>query len=302
MRVSQRGRAIVRRLPSPLDNRTFRPGDFVLTRSEGALARMLGWATGGELNHAAMIVDVTGGLIEVTPHMTPGMSALRRSHIADYLDAGQPCWVGYVELQEGTRQAVIEFAQTLHASQTPMNEIGIVALVLHAFLCIAPRARAARHVWLRPLHPLFDRHALVLREEHTYLSGEFVARALERGGFLWDVDPAHVTPADLFARFHLADEPARGVLVPFMRARRSRPSQRAALPRQTPARVSPLMPRVLHTTQSASATAIKAEAMPQDVAAMSSGVRAVLQVALLTLGSLSVVHGIERLVESIRQG
>ena len=46
MRVIGRGRAIVRRLPSRQESRTFRPGDFVLTRTSGALAGMTSLATG----------------------------------------------------------------------------------------------------------------------------------------------------------------------------------------------------------------------------------------------------------------
>ncbi len=94
MRVIGRGRAIVRRLPSRMESRTFRPGDFVLTRTTGALAGMTGLATGGAINHAALIVDASGGLIEVNPAMALGQGLLRRGHIADYLEAGAPCWVG----------------------------------------------------------------------------------------------------------------------------------------------------------------------------------------------------------------
>ena len=50
MRVHQRGRAILRRLSAQDAVRAFRPGDFVLTTSDGGMARLLGWATGGELN------------------------------------------------------------------------------------------------------------------------------------------------------------------------------------------------------------------------------------------------------------
>ena len=40
-----------------------------------------------------------------------------------------------------------------------------------------------------------------LREDLCYSSGELVARALERGGFIWEHDPAQVTPADIFRRY-----------------------------------------------------------------------------------------------------
>ncbi len=302
MGMLQRGRAIVRRLPPGGDGRTYRPGDFLLTRSEGVIARVLGLATGGTLNHAALVVDASGGLIEANPCIMSGEVCLRRGHIEDYLAAGKPCWVGYVELQEGTRQSVVEYAERLCATQGRFSELGVLALLLQSLICIAPRARTARHGWLRPLHPLFDRHALVLREEHTYLSGEFVARALERGGFLWDRDPAHITPAELFARFHPHDDGAGGVLVPLAVARQARREGRAGQPARGPAQVSLFVPRSARPTAGApGAPALRLQApLPLDVAEP-DGVRAILQVMLLTLGSLTVTHGIEILLQGLRR-
>src|SRR5579859_5406993 len=197
MRVQQRGRAIVRRVSSCAERQAFRPGDFLLVRATGFLPSIEHLASGDALNHAALIVDPSGDLIEVNPRLSVGEHLLRRGNVRDYLAAGEPCWLGHVEVREGTRQAVVEFAENLLAAPTRLSDVGIAALTLHALLGVAPRARTARHAWLRPLHPFFDRHALVLREEHTYLSGELVARALERGGFVWDCDPAYVTPAGL---------------------------------------------------------------------------------------------------------
>lgn len=309
MRMQQRGRAIVRRLAPSVERRSFRPGDFLLVRTHGVLPGIERLATGGALNHAALIVDASGALIEVNPALVPGAHPLRRGHLRDYLDAGEPCWTGYVEAREGTRAAIVEFAESLLAAPAHLSEVGIAALTLHALLGVAPRARTARHPWLRPLHPFFDRHALVLREEHTYLSGELVARALERGGFVWDCDPAYVTPAALFERFALDDTPQPGVLVPLEAARKAKDSARrdksgyaggassAALARG-PARVSPFVPR---------AAAPGASAVPQPDSEFippllsipkpaPNGVRTLLQLALLTAGSLAVVQSIEMIV------
>jgi hypothetical protein len=262
----------------------------------------LGLATGGTLNHAALVVDASGGLIEANPSVMSGEACLRRSHIEDYLATGKPCWVGYVELQEGTRQSVVEYAERLCTMQGRFSELGMFVLLLQSLLCIAPRARTARHGWLRPLHPLFDRHALVLREEHTYLSGEFVARALERGGFLWDRDPAHVTPAELFARFHPHDDSAGGVLVPLATARQARHAGRAEQPARGPAQVSLFIPRSARSaTGTAWGPALRLQApLPLDVAEP-DGVRAILQVMLLMLGSLTITHGIEILLQGMRR-
>src|SRR5260221_1509829 len=113
MRVPQRGRAILRRLSPHEPVQAFRPGDFVLTASDGGLARTLGWASGSAINHAGLIVDPLGSVIEANPELLSGGRLYRLTTISDYLNAGQPCWIGYVELREGTRQEVVDCAEHL---------------------------------------------------------------------------------------------------------------------------------------------------------------------------------------------
>lgn len=202
MRVSPRGRAILESLPEEAAReRTYRPGDFVLTRSRGSLAWSLGMATASPLNQAALIVDSSGGLIEVNPAFITSEGGLRRSHINAYLERGAPVWVGYVELLDGTRREVVRFAEQMLEEQRGFTEWQFAGLLFHVGMSIAPRHLTGKQRVLRPLHEFFDHHALVLKEENIFTSAELVARALERGGFLWDKDPAHITPADLFARF-----------------------------------------------------------------------------------------------------
>jgi hypothetical protein len=202
MRVSPRGRAILELLPAEAANeRTYRPGDFVLTRSKGSLAWSLGAATASRLNQAALIVDSSGGLIEVNPAFITSEGGLRRSHINEYLERGAPVWVGYVELLDGTRSEVVRFAEQMLEEQRGFTEWQFAGLLLHVGMSIAPRHLTGKYRVLRLLHGLFDHHALVIKEENIFTSAELVARALERGGFVWGKDPAHITPADLFERF-----------------------------------------------------------------------------------------------------
>jgi hypothetical protein len=212
--------------------------------------------------------------------------------------------VGYVEVQEGTRQSVVEFAERLCATQRRFSEVGVLALLLHSLLCIAPRAHTARHRWLSPLHALFDRHALVLREEHTYLSGEFVARALERGGFVWERDPAHITPEELFARFHPHDDAEGGVLVPLAVARQARRDGHGEVqPARGPAQVSLFVPRRARPparTARTSALRLEVERAPVNIAEP-DGVRAILHVMLWTLGGLTVTRGVEILLHGLQR-
>ncbi|HEU5198044.1 MAG TPA: hypothetical protein VFU32_00325 [Ktedonobacterales bacterium] len=202
MRVSPRGRAILQRISGDeAAGRSYRPGDFVLTRSGGALARGMGLATTSGINHAALIVDSSGGLIEVNPFFVTSEGGLRRSHICDYLERGMPVWVGYVELVDGTRSEVVRFAEQMLQEQRRFTEWQFAGLLLHLGMGIAPRALTGKYRVLRFAHGLFDHHALVLKEENIFTSAEMVACALERGGFIWDRDPAYITPAALFERF-----------------------------------------------------------------------------------------------------
>lgn len=202
MRVSPRGRAILQRISGDeAAGRSYRPGDFVLTRSGGSLAHTMGLATTSGINHAALIVDSSGGLIEVNPFFVTAEGGLRRSHICEYLERGVPVWVGYVELLDGTRSEVVRFAEQMLQEQRRFTEWQFAGLLLHLGVGIAPRTLTGKYRFLQPVHGLFDHHALVLKEENIFTSAELVACALERGGFLWDRDPAYITPATLFERF-----------------------------------------------------------------------------------------------------
>ncbi|HEX6780127.1 MAG TPA: hypothetical protein VF099_18095 [Ktedonobacterales bacterium] len=202
MRVSPRGRAILQRISGDeAAGRSYRPGDFVLTRSGGSLAHTMGLATTSGINHAALIVDSSGGLIEVNPFFVTAEGGLRRSHLCEYLERGVPVWIGYVELLDGTRNEVVRFAEQMLQEQRRFTEWQFAGLLLHMSMGIAPRTLTGKYRFLQPVHGLFDHHALVLKEENIFTSGELVACALERGGFLWDRDPAYITPAVLFERF-----------------------------------------------------------------------------------------------------
>lgn len=294
MRVPQRGRAILRRL-SPHDSvRAFRPGDFLLTRSDAGLARVLGWASGSELNHAALIIDPMGTVVEATPTAVADMRAFRLSSISDYLRAGKPCWIGYVELREGSRQDVVAYAEHLLRSGGTLSLMGRLWLVLHAALGVGPRMWTARMPWLRPLHRFFEHHALVLREEHGFSSGELVARSLERGGFVWEGDPANVTPADLFARYHQEEAPVHlkgSRVTSISRATRTPRVLRAnasRVPAGTSAPITPFAPR---GTQGAIALADA----PNDDEAPQAGMRALVQVGMLMAAGLAVLGVVEEL-------
>jgi hypothetical protein len=235
MRVSPRGRAILQPISTESHaERTYRPGDFVLTRSGGLLAQTMGLATASTMNHAALIVDSSGGLIEVNPFFVTQLGGLRRSHIYEYLDRGAPVWVGYVELLDGTRSEVVRFAEQMLEEQRRFTEWQFAGLLLHLSVSIAPRSLTGKFRALHVLHGLFDHHALVLKEENIFTSAELIARALERGGFLWECDPAYMTPAALFERFCPSEQApaAKRVALPKASTAKVRAVTRAASARR----------------------------------------------------------------------
>ena len=152
MRVPQRGRAILRRLSAHDSERGFRPGDFLLTTSDGALAKLQGWATGCELNHAAVIVDQLGTIVEANPSLLRDARPFRLANVKDYLGAGKPCWIGYVELREGLASGCRGLRATSVARAERRQRQRSLWLALHTVFGIAPRALSGRVPWLNGLY------------------------------------------------------------------------------------------------------------------------------------------------------
>ncbi len=287
MRVPLRGRAILRRVTPHDGVRAYRPGDFVLTSSEGGSATLLGMATASDLNHAAIIVDAFGTTVEANPNLIEDPRAFRTSSVADYLRAGRPVWIGYVELREGSRDAVVAYVEHLVRSRAASGLGARLLLALHALVALAPRTLAARFNRTKALAAYLDEHGLVIRGEHCFSSAELVARALERGGFVWDRDPANVTPAYLFERFALR-EPAPVTPMPLHRLRP--PSQSAR--RGTSAPVTRFAPRA---TRGANALA----AEPHRDAQPQPGLRALLKVGMLAAVGLTAITVVEELLSEL---
>lgn len=295
MRVPQRGRAILRRL-TPADSvRAFRPGDFLITRSESGLARLTGWATGSRLNHVALILDPMGAVVEANPSLFADPRAFRVSSVADYLRAGRPCWIGYVEFREGTRQDVLAYAEHLYRSRGLVSPLGRLWLALHTVVSIAPQALTARSTWLRPLHEFLVQHALILREDYCFSSAEFVARALERGGFLWESDPAHVTPAELYERYHPREEPVR--LAPTPISQKRRPSAQPARPAPQPAPAGNNISRFVRAGTQGNTALADPRHMPET---SQDGMKALFQVGMLVAAGLTFIGVLEEMIRIAR--
>ncbi|MFI5274337.1 MAG: hypothetical protein ACHQ4H_14985 [Ktedonobacterales bacterium] len=293
MRVPLRGRALLRRITARDAVRAFRPGDFVLTSSRGGQALLLGVATGCDLNHAAVIVDPLGTTVEANPNLIADPRAFRTASVAEYLRAGMPVWIGYVELSEGTRKDVVAYVEHLARARGAASLAGRLLLALHSLLAVGPATLARRVRWLRPVAGLLDDHALVMREELCYSSGELVARALERGGFIWDRDPANVTPAMLFEHYHLRE------LTPVtpLPLHRLRPSPSRARRSPSGAVVTHFASRAHRASRATRGATALAES-PRGQAQAQPGVAALLKVGVWAAAGLTAISLCEELVRT----
>ncbi len=292
MRVPQRGRAVLRRLSAHDLARGFRSGDFLLTTSDGALAKLQGWATGCELNHAAMIVDHLGTTVEANPSLWHDARPFLMSDVKKHVLAGKPCWIGYVELREGSRQDVAEYAQHLVRAKKSSHVSGRLWLALHTIFGIAPRALSGRIPWLNGIYRLLNDHAIVVREEHCYLAAELVARALERGGFIWECDPAYVTPADLLTSFYQLDallKPREGPQEP------QRGSSAGS--KEAPTRRYDVVAQALAARAGGGASLMRVE--PQTLEASQVGIQALARVGVLMAASLAVIGLVEETIRLV---
>lgn len=290
MRVPQRGRAILRLL-TPADSvRAFRPGDFLLTQSDGGLARLTGWVTGSRLNHAALILDPMGTVVEANPTLLADPRSFHISSVAEYLRAGKPCWIGYVEFREGTRQEVLAYADHLLRARCVASPLGRLWLALHTLVSIAPQALTAHRAWLRPVHDFVAGHALVLREDYCFSSAEFVARALERGGFLWESDPAQVTPAELYERFHPREVPVQRTPTPISQRRRSSATGARPVPASA---AGGNISRFVRTGTQGNIALAEAQHLPESA---QDGMKALFQVGVLVAAGLTFIGLLEEVL------
>jgi hypothetical protein len=306
MRVSQRGRAILRRISAHNalggndDARdtsipTFRPGDFLLTSSQGGLARLLSLATGSKINHAAVIIDPKGTLIEANPSFFRPRQSFRLSSVSHYLKTGAPCWIGYVEVREGSRQEVAGYAEHLLRARGSSSMLGRLWLVLHTLLSIAPRSFAAHFSSTSLLRHALEHRSLIMREDLCYSSGELVARALERGGFIWEHDPAQITPADIFHRYRQPE--LAPTLSPPMTAKIVRESLVGA--RTNPRKSSTVAPR--ESISRNRPRGLRPEAPSTDHMRTQTGWRTLWGIGIAAMAGLACVDLLEQLMRSIRR-
>lgn len=150
---------------------TLLPGDFLLCHGTGKLDRLVQLATRSHWNHTALYVGA--GIIEAQ-----SQGIVRRS-VDEY--EGTDVHVVHPPLTPAQRDAVVAYAEHMANAHDAYGVLQIGAIVLQ----IVTHGR------------------LVVKLDGTLICSEFVARALEHGGIVFDRDPGLISPAYLAQVFEV---------------------------------------------------------------------------------------------------
>lgn len=145
---------------------TLRPGDFLLCHGTSRLDRLIQFATRSHWNHVALAVG-GGWLVEA---QSQGIVC---RHVDEY--AGTDYHVIPPPLTAAQRNKVCAYAHHMADAHDRYGYVQIAAIVLQ----------------------ILTRGRLVLKLDGTLICSEFVSRALEHGGIIFDRDPALISPAYL---------------------------------------------------------------------------------------------------------
>lgn len=161
------------------------PGDFILTHGNKLYDRLIHWAQGLRFrgashkytrwNHAALVVDDAGNLIEATGRGVEG-NPLAKYKPTEY-------YLVHIEADPIERHHQVAFANW--AKGQPYGKLTIISV----FLSLA-----------------FGSRIIFALQGQEICSG-LVARSLERAGYIFNEDPAHIMPANLAQYFEVQPPP-----------------------------------------------------------------------------------------------
>jgi hypothetical protein len=147
------------------------PGDFIVTHTGGFINWLIRWATFSRWNHAALVVDAEGTIIEA---LTRG---LRKNNMSKY--SAQELYLVQVDLSDEDRREVVAYGKAILKRHPAYGFMAIASIALK----------------------ILTRSRLVFKLDGTLICSEFVANALARGGVIWYKDTSLITPADQYRRF-----------------------------------------------------------------------------------------------------
>lgn len=167
----------------------FSPGDFILTHGNKLYDKLIRWAQSLRFhganrkytrwNHAAIIVDINegGSIIEANG------GGVERNALAKYKPTEY--YLVHIEADPIERRHQVAFANW--AEGQPYGKLTIISV----FLSLAIGSR------------------FIFALQGQEICSGLVARALERAGYIFDEDPAHIMPAHL-AQYFEVQPPDKG--------------------------------------------------------------------------------------------
>lgn len=166
---------------------SFTRGDFILTHGNKTYDKLIHWAQGLQMrgddhkytrwNHAALIIDQDGTIVEANG------DGVDQNPISKYTPTEY--YLVHIQADDVERDNEVKFGKWAEGQRYGKLTICSVFLSL-----------------------LFGSTIIFALQGQEICSG-LVARALERAGYIFDQDPAHIMPADL-AKYFEVEPPAKG--------------------------------------------------------------------------------------------
>lgn len=172
--------------PPGLAAETWHPGDFILTHGDSLISRAIRFGEririhGADrkytwFNHTALVLDEQGNIAEAQAN------GIEEQNVSKYLSKDYV--VVSASATAADRDEVIAFARWALDTH---HDYGFVT-VLSIFISTLTGSKFTFFI------------------DGTFICSGFVARAMERTSAIFNLDPVHITPADL-AKYYDADPP-----------------------------------------------------------------------------------------------
>jgi hypothetical protein len=150
---------------------SYSPGDFIVTHGSDFFDGLIQIFTHSQWDHAALIINDKGDIIELTN------SGIKKSSINKY--SAQQKYIVHIDMSDDDRKEVLAYANYMLEKHESYGFLTIVSISLK----------------------ILTKLRLVIKLDGTLICSEFVALALAEGGIIWPMDTALITPADLFNFF-----------------------------------------------------------------------------------------------------
>ena len=146
-------------------------GTFLVTSGTSIFDRIIQFSTLSKWNHAALIIDSKGTIIEVVEQ------GIRKRSLKQFAD--NDYHLVDIVMSNQDRLQVKAYAQFMLQKHESYGFMTILSIILQVLT-----------------HSRF-----VIKLDGTLICSEFVAKALSEGGIIWDKDTSLITPADLYNKF-----------------------------------------------------------------------------------------------------